>query len=77
MNIAFQNRLAFIALGMGLPATAVAIWFCWRHAPTPELRVICTVILLIFWVGCALAVRRRLIFPLQTLAKLVLAPGAV
>src|SRR3954467_12007643 len=56
---------------MGLPATAVAIWFCLRYAPTPELRVICTAILIVFWVGCALAVRRRLIFPLQTLANLV------
>ena len=71
MNIAFQNRLAIIALGMGLPATAVAIWFSWRHAPTPELRVICVAILLMFWIGCALAVRRRLIFPLQTLANLI------
>src|SRR3954467_7013955 len=56
---------------MGLPATAVAIWFCLRYAPTPELRVICTAILLVFWVGCALAVRRRLIFPLQTLSNLI------
>jgi PAS domain S-box-containing protein len=71
LNIAFQNRLAFIALGMGLPSTVVAIWFSWRHAPTPELRVICTAILLVFWVGCGLAVRRRLIFPLQTLANLI------
>jgi PAS domain S-box-containing protein len=71
LNIAFQNRLALTVLGMGLPATAVAIWFSVRHAPTPELRVICVSILLLFWVGCALAVRRRLIFPLQTLANLV------
>src|SRR5882724_4620822 len=56
---------------MGLPATAVAIWFSWREAPTPELRVICTAILLVFWLGCALAVRRRLVFPLQTLANLI------
>src|SRR6186713_667557 len=56
---------------MGLPGTAVAIWFSWRHAPTPELRVICTAILLVFWVGCALAVRRRLIFPFQTLSNLI------
>jgi PAS domain S-box-containing protein len=71
VNIAFQNRLAFITLGMGLPATAVAIWFSWRHAPTPELRVICVAILLAFWIGCALSVRGRLIFPLQTLANLI------
>ena len=33
--------------------------------------MICTAILLVFWVGCALAVRRRLIFPLQTLSNLI------
>ncbi len=71
MNIAFQNRLALIALGTGLPATAVAIWFAWGHAPTPELRIISVAALLGFWGGCALAVRRRLVFPLQTLANLI------
>jgi PAS domain S-box-containing protein len=71
LNIAFQNRLALIALASGLPATAIAVWFAWRYGPTPELRVIFVVLLLAFWVGCALAVRTRLIFPLQTLANLI------
>jgi nitrogen fixation/metabolism regulation signal transduction histidine kinase len=71
LNIAFQNRLALIALGSGLPATAIAVWFAWTYAPTPELRVIFVALLLGFWIGCALAVRRRLIFPLQTLANLI------
>jgi len=71
LKIAFQNRLALIALGSGLPATVIACWFAWRFGPTPELRVIFVLLLLGFWVGCALAVRRRLIFPLQTLANLI------
>jgi nitrogen fixation/metabolism regulation signal transduction histidine kinase len=71
LNIAFQNRLALIALGSGLPATAIAVWFAWTYGPTPELRFIFVVLLLGFWIGCALAVRRRLIFPLQTLANLI------
>jgi nitrogen fixation/metabolism regulation signal transduction histidine kinase len=71
VNIAFQNRLALIALGAGLPATAVAIWASLHHAPTLELRVISVVALIGLWIGCALAVRRRLIFPMQTLANLV------
>jgi two-component system, NtrC family, nitrogen regulation sensor histidine kinase NtrY len=71
LDIPFQNRLALIALGTGLPATAVAIWFAWSHAPTPELRIIGVLALLGCWVGCALAVRNRLIFPLQTLANLI------
>jgi nitrogen fixation/metabolism regulation signal transduction histidine kinase len=71
LNIAFQNRLALIALGSGLPATAIAVWFAWTYGPTAELRFIFVVLLLGFWIGCALAVRRRLIFPLQTLANLI------
>ncbi|MEP7242976.1 MAG: ATP-binding protein [Gammaproteobacteria bacterium] len=71
MNIAFQNRLALIALGSGLPATVIACWFVWTYAPTPELRVIFVLLLLGFWIGCALSVRQRLISPLQTLANLI------
>lgn len=71
MNIAFQNRLALVALAGGLPATVIAVWFAWRNGPTPELRVICVLLLLAFWVGCAFAVRQRLVFPLQTLANLI------
>jgi nitrogen fixation/metabolism regulation signal transduction histidine kinase len=71
LNIAFQNRLALIALGSGLPATAIAVWFAWTYGPTPELRFIFVVLLLGFWIGCALAVSSRLIFPLQTLANLI------
>jgi two-component system nitrogen regulation sensor histidine kinase NtrY len=71
LNIVFQNRLALVALASGLPATAIASWFAWAFAPTPELRVIFVALLIGFWVFCALAVRRRLVFPLQTLANLV------
>lgn len=71
MKIAFQNRLALLALGSGLPATVIAVWFAWAHGPTLELRVIFVLLLLAFWIGCALAVRRRLTFPLQTLANLI------
>jgi two-component system, NtrC family, nitrogen regulation sensor histidine kinase NtrY len=71
LKIAFQNRLALIALATGLPATAIAVWAALHHAPTPELRVISVLALIGCWVACALAVRHRLVFPLQTLANLI------
>ncbi len=71
MNIVFQNRLALVALASGLPATIIASWFAWRFAPTAELKVISVALLIGFWIVCALSVRRRLIFPLQTLANLI------
>lgn len=71
MNIPFQNRLALLALVGGLPATAIAAWYAGTHAPTPELRVISIALLVGFWVACALTVRRRLIFPLHSVANLI------
>ncbi len=71
MNVAFQNQLALIALASGVPATAIAVWVAWTYGPTPELKVIFVILLLGFWIGCALAVRSRLVFPLQTLANLI------
>ena len=71
MNIVFQNRLALVALASGLPATVIASWFAWKYAPTMDLKVISVLLLVGFWVFCALSVRRRLVFPLQTLANLI------
>ena len=71
MNIVFQNRLVLVALASGLPATIIASWFAWQFAPTTELKVISVLGLVGFWTLCALSVRRRLVFPLQTLANLI------
>lgn len=71
MSTPFQNRLALIALAGSFPATAVAAWYAGTHAPTPELRVIFVVLLVVLWIGCALTVRSRVIFPLQTVANLI------
>jgi nitrogen fixation/metabolism regulation signal transduction histidine kinase len=71
VKIPFQNELGLLALLGGLPATIVAVVATWVHAPTPELRIVLCVLLLAIWIGVALAVRRRLSFPLQSLANLV------
>lgn len=71
MRLAFQNRLALLALLGGLPATIVAAWFAATHAPTTELKVVFILLLLAVWIVCALELRRALIFPLQTLANLI------
>jgi nitrogen fixation/metabolism regulation signal transduction histidine kinase len=71
LNIVFQNRLALVALASGLPATLIASWVAWKFAPTAELGVIFVLLLIGFWVFCALSVRERLISPLQTLANLI------
>ncbi len=71
MKLTFQNRLVLMALAGGVPATVIALWIAGTQAPTRELRVVFVVLLLGFWIGCALAVRRRLVFPLHTIANLL------
>ncbi len=67
----FQNDLALIALLAGLPATAIAMIAIWRSLDTLPLRIVAGAALLVFWVGGALWLRRRLTQPLQTTANLV------
>jgi two-component system, NtrC family, nitrogen regulation sensor histidine kinase NtrY len=60
-----------LALIGGLPATAVAVWFAWTRAPSLDLRIVFTSALVLFWLGCALALRRSLDSPLRTLASMM------
>jgi len=71
MKLAFQNELALLALAGGLPATVVAVAYAWQYGPTPELRIIFSALLVAVWIAAALALRRRLSFPLQSLANLI------
>jgi two-component system, NtrC family, nitrogen regulation sensor histidine kinase NtrY len=71
VKLPFQNELGLLALVGGLPATIVAVAATWVHAPTPELRIVICALLIGIWVAAALAVRKRLSFPLQSLANLV------
>ena len=71
MKISFENRLAATALLGGLPATLVALWLAWTQAPTVELRYVFVGLLLAAWIAGAIAVKRRIVFPLQTLSNLI------
>ncbi len=71
MKLSFEDRLGLTALAGGLPATAVAGWLAWTHAPTSELRFVFVGLLLAVWVAGAIAVRKRIVFPLQTLSNLI------
>jgi two-component system, NtrC family, nitrogen regulation sensor histidine kinase NtrY len=71
VKLPFQNELALLALAGGAPATLVALAYIWRHAPTLTLQIVFTGLIVAAWLAGALVLRRRLAFPLQSLANLV------
>jgi two-component system, NtrC family, nitrogen regulation sensor histidine kinase NtrY len=74
MKLRYELRIFLIALAVGLPGTALALlllsgsgnWFL-------EHRVAIAIALLMCWVLLAAAVRRHVVFPLQTVSNLIAA----
>src|ERR1035438_6399447 len=67
-----EGRVVLLALLAGLPGSGVALWMLWT-ADNPSAKVQWTLSVLILggWLGFALAVRERVVFPLQTLSNLL------
>ena len=70
-----ERRVFWLTVLAGAPgslATLVTLW--WQRMGGPEavpLRVFASILLLSVWLGFAWAVRRRVTYPLQTLANLI------
>jgi len=62
--------LAFLA---GLPGSAAALSYVWAGDHTPREQWTVTVVVVLAWVGFAMAVRERVVFPLQTVSNLLAA----
>ena len=62
-----------IALVGGLPALLVALWWLWLEPHPFRVRLTLTLLMLVVWLGAALALRERVVRPLQTLSNLVAA----
>jgi nitrogen fixation/metabolism regulation signal transduction histidine kinase len=67
-----EGRVVLLALLAGLPGSVAALWMLWTKDPS-EARVqwTLTVVIVGAWLGFALAVRERVVFPLQTLSNLL------
>ncbi|PTX98555.1 ATP-binding protein [Opitutus sp. ER46] len=67
-----QQVLVDTLLG-GLPAVLVAMWFVWfdQHAPDAKHQWTLTLLVVGCWLGFAVAVRMRVVRPLQTMANLL------
>src|SRR6516164_4115932 len=70
--IGHEGRVVLLALLAGFPGSIVALWMLW-HTDNPDAKVQWTLTVLIVgaWLGFGLAVRERVVFPLQTLSNLL------
>src|SRR5436190_19203087 len=67
-----EGRVALLALLAGLPGSTVALWMLWTPgASSAKVKWTVSVVILAGWLGFALAVRERVVFPLQTLSNLL------
>jgi two-component system nitrogen regulation sensor histidine kinase NtrY len=68
-----ERRILLMAVTAGLPGSLVALIFLWTGDHTPKVEWTLTVLIVGLWCGFALAVRRRVVFPLQTVSNLLAA----
>lgn len=69
--LSHEGRVVFLAAMAGLPGSATALALLWTGAYTPKVQWTLSVVILALWWGFVLALRERVVFPLQTLANLL------
>jgi nitrogen fixation/metabolism regulation signal transduction histidine kinase len=69
----YEGRIVMMAIMAGMPGSLVALFMLWLHEPVPSAKVQWTLTVMIvgLWFGFAMAVRERVVFPLQTLSNLL------
>ncbi len=76
-RIPHDHRVVVLALFAGLPGVAVSFWFLWLSSSSASysaaLQWAVTVLLLGTWLGFVLALRERVVRPLQTLSNMLAA----
>ncbi len=72
-HMKYEGRIVLLAIMAGLPGSLVALIMLWLRDPTPQARTQWTLTVLIvgLWLGFAMAVRDRVVFPLQTISNLL------
>ena len=72
-RLKYEGRIVSMAIMAGLPGSLVALVFLWLVEPTPSPKEqwTLTVLIVTLWFGFAMAVRERVVFPLQTLSNLL------
>jgi nitrogen fixation/metabolism regulation signal transduction histidine kinase len=68
-----ERRLPLLVLLAGLPGSAIALGWAWTGDHGVEVRWTVTVVVLGVWLGSAIAVRERVVRPLQVVSNLLAA----
>ena len=71
--ISYDRRIWLMAFFTGFPGALTALWLLWAGEYTPKVQWTLSVFILTFWLGCAYALRERVVMPLQTLSNLLAA----
>ncbi len=73
LYFSFERRVLWLSFLTGLPGAGIALYMLWAGDFTPKVQWTLTVFILSFWLGCAFALRERVVMPLQTLSNLLAA----
>ena len=68
-----DTRILLMAIASGLPGSAITLWLIWRGEYTLKVQWTVSVFLVAVWLGFAFSLRKRVVFPLQTLSNLLAA----
>jgi nitrogen fixation/metabolism regulation signal transduction histidine kinase len=69
--LSYDRRIWMLAFLTGFPGALVSLIILWTGDYTPKVQWTLTVFILVFWLGCAFALRERVVMPLQTLSNLL------
>jgi two-component system, NtrC family, nitrogen regulation sensor histidine kinase NtrY len=72
-RVSLAAAVQLVVLFGGLPAIAIAIVLLWRSGWSPVASGSCALMIIGIWIGCVLAVREQIVFPLRTLSNLLAA----
>src|SRR5689334_22574818 len=70
-RISHEGRVVLLAFLAGLPGSGVALWLLWASQAQARTQWTLTVVIVAAWLGFSMAVRERVVFPLQTLSNLL------
>lgn len=72
-RVSHENRVLLWVLASGVPALVAALLLLWLGAFSAKLRWTVSLVVALWWLGVAFAVRERVARPLQTLSNLIAA----
>lgn len=73
VRLSYEGHVVLLALLAGLPGTVAALILLWTGTSPPKTQWTVTILIVGAWWGFTVAVRDRVVFPLQTLSNLLAA----